>query len=92
MFLSEISENTMNSQKGKHSFFLLLVVKKDIFVDLSCKVHNVLFKCNSGDKVILSLTNNHFSVDMSESFNPYASVSSIHSMNHSLGERCQCIN
>ena len=74
MFLSEISENTMNSQKGLNSPGSSFIVKKDIFVDLSCKVSNVVFKCNSGDRLILTLTNNQFTIDMSESFNPYANV------------------
>ena len=49
-------------------------MKKDLFIDLSCKLSNFVFKCNSEDRLILTLTNNQFTVDMSESFNPYASV------------------
>lgn len=50
-------------------------MKKDVFIDLSCKVSNVVVNCNRGDSVILTLNNNQFTVDLSQSFNPYGSVS-----------------
>ena len=53
------------------------VDQDDVFVDLSCRVQNVNCTLSSGGKEFLSLSNNQFTVDISQVFNPYGNVKDV---------------
>ena len=53
------------------------VDQDDVFVDLSCRVQNVNCTLSSGGKEFLSLSNNQFTVDVSQVFNPYGNVKDV---------------